>query len=98
MLGQLSRTQAGVVSVLTGVFGAPIAAWVYWTLFRRTDCQPDFLTGSRECVYTVEGQPRSWIELATTPDAVIFAFMLAALAFALCELVRPALTGPKDPA
>lgn len=88
MLNYLSKAQAGAVSALTGVLGAPIAAWLLWTLFRRNDCSPDYFTGSRECLYTSAGQPRSWIELATTPEAVIFAFILAGLVFAVLELLR----------
>lgn len=87
MLSEMSEAQEISVSVLTGALGAPIAAWIYWTLFHSRICDPALLTGSRDCVVTTSGESRSWLDLATTPDAVIFAFLLAGLAYLILDVL-----------
>lgn len=86
-MSQLSRAQEAGVAVLTGVFGAPIGAAVYWAAFNEAICEPDFLSGSRECVVTMSGESRSWLELATTPAAVVFGFVLAGVVYLVLDVV-----------
>lgn len=87
MLSELSRAQEISVSVLTGVLGAPIAAWIYWTLSHQPICDPELFSGSRDCVVTVSGESRSWLELATTPAAVILGFILAGLTHVILDVL-----------
>jgi hypothetical protein len=87
MLSELSEAQEISVSVLTGALGAPIAAWTYWTLFHQPICGPEFFSGSRDCVVTVSGESRSWLELAKTPDAVVLGFILAVLAYVILDVL-----------
>lgn len=61
MVTHMSKAQEVIVSVLTGVLGAPIAAWIFWTLFNSPMCDPDVLTGSQDCVVTISGESRSWL-------------------------------------
>ena len=87
MVTHMSKAQEVSVSILTGVFGAPIAAWIFWTLFNSPMCDPDILTGSQDCVVTISGESRSWLELATTPAAVFLGFVLAGLAYFILDVI-----------
>lgn len=87
MVTHMSKAQEVVASVLTGVLGAPIAAWIFWTLFNSPMCDPDILTGSQDCVVTISGESRSWLELATTPAAVVLGLLLAGLAYFILDVI-----------
>lgn len=97
MVSEWSKAQELSVSALTGVLGAPIAAWVFWTLFHGPTCEPQLLTGSRDCVVTVSGESRSWPELAATPAAVIFGFVLAVVAYIVLDILTTASKGSEQP-
>lgn len=87
-MSNLSKARELSVAVFTGFLGAPIAAWIYWQVANMPICDPDYFSGSRDCVVTYSGESRSWFALATSPDAVVLGFIFAGLAYGVLEFLE----------